>query len=67
LGISSEYSEAFPTIPAFAFRVSVSSEKPRNIPRKFRGTLVFPRNFLGIFQGFSEEIGFLNRKQRFVK
>ncbi|WZY77835.1 hypothetical protein YC2023_024219 [Brassica napus] len=43
------------SIIMFAFRVSVSSEKPRNIPRKFRGTLVFPRNFLGIFRGFSEE------------
>ncbi|KAG5411780.1 hypothetical protein IGI04_008099, partial [Brassica rapa subsp. trilocularis] len=41
LGISSEYSEAFPTIKGFAFRVSVSSEKPRNIPRLFRGSRVF--------------------------
>ncbi|KAF3500605.1 hypothetical protein F2Q69_00045615 [Brassica cretica] len=53
-------------IQGFAFSVSVCSEKPWTIPRKFRGMSSVPRNFFGIFRGNSEELGFLNRKQHFA-
>ncbi|KAG5401025.1 hypothetical protein IGI04_015632 [Brassica rapa subsp. trilocularis] len=46
----------------FRFKNPTSSEKPRNIPKKFRGKTSVPRNFLGIFRGFSKETETLKAK-----
>ncbi|WZZ65152.1 hypothetical protein YC2023_076522 [Brassica napus] len=42
----------------FRFKNPISSEKPRNIQRKFRGNPFLPRNSVGIFRGNSGELVF---------